>query len=213
MSVASGELDGFLEDSNSLVLGTENVKSKQWSNCYKLGMPWLWAQEICMLMTEVKWGAWIVHWISLLADVVPCLLFMQKENVTHLGIAAYVLCSGNPLKRGAGVLLLLVASDANVNCLLSAAFGFPMTIKWVSVLNFSVKQCFIGSALLFLPKILAQAKLEAKVSKHWSDTPSDTTVTFLDWFVHNWVADLYQTCWRPIGLRPFFLPSQVLSRS
>lgn len=34
----------------------------------------------------------------------------------------------------AGFLMMIVASGAKVHCLLSAAFDFPMTIKWVSIL-------------------------------------------------------------------------------
>lgn len=59
---------------------------------------------------------------------------MQQENATHLGTATYVLCSGEPSTQIVEFLLLFLASDANVPCVLTAAFEFPVTIKWISVL-------------------------------------------------------------------------------
>lgn len=66
-----------------------------------------------------------------------CVLFLASFSCIrkmHLGIATYVVCSGKPLTEIVGFLLLLVANDANVHCLLYAAFDFPMTITWISII-------------------------------------------------------------------------------
>lgn len=47
------------------------------------------------------------------------LIFYAQENHQHTGIFLVVCCQ---------------SFDADVHCLLSAAFGFPMIMKWISVL-------------------------------------------------------------------------------
>lgn len=70
------------------------------------------------------------YWLS----VISCFFFMQQENAQYLGTATYLLCTGKSSTQWIFCCSLQQSFDAVVHSLLSAAFGFPMAIKWISVL-------------------------------------------------------------------------------